>query len=810
MKTPFFALFFLEVESFGYWEKKVKESISELYRFSKQLQKCSCGDFYKQSSSIWTMLAPSCDCCWESTCLCPMKTSSLESVERMQQLTNATDKERLYEMSTSEFKNFTKIFDDLQHNMLQILINGVENRKNGQCWKCRPVEPECRFPPQFLELNASREVEKPKVDSFVKPIIIDPPPVMLKMHKEVKTNLDEKLIEDLAQRSTRDTTAENAGASGEGAVPTSTVQSTTSTREYGDNEDYLEEAVSSSPAGLSLTAGNSGVLQAGYDAIPIAIIVIGAFVSLISLIGLLSLNSDGGCAKFFQRFYSIILILLVILELSCGIAAYVKKDNITKILNDEALDSINEDWEIEVLSDDGSWSLERNPTAVAWQVLQEEFNCCGFNNYTDWNNATSSGFPQYVEDMQLWLSTQSYNLTAIPVPDSCCDVNEFGCGLIYSAENIEDDIQTIGCKNSVESFLTSNIAIIAGAAVGKVFLVVVGVWILHGLVQLTRNIQLRLDFENFNPARKTSRIIVDEKNLKEKVVLLLTDYRTGSTLLGEIFSRHEDAFYMFEPDHAVLWDPTTQVNWLMEYFRCEFVSLSESKIENNEVNWSKHRDFVFSHKTARLCKPPFCGADFSNDVFKCMKCQKVDVSLAREVCKRNTPVIKTVRTKDMEKFKTGFLENQLEPRIVINVRDPRAVVHSRRQLAEVAGVSLENMKNYCEYKVKQKKMVEEDPWFGEKTTFVKYEELALDPVREATRIYDFTGFAQSSSAKKIMVQLTHSSHNNDAYGTVRNATKTVNAWRNNLNEEDISLMRKIEDVCSEMMRLFKYEPLIKS
>ena len=83
-------------------------------------------------------------------------------------------------------------------------------------------------------------------------------------NKEIKTNLDEKLIEDLAQRSTRDTTAENAGASGEGAVPTSTVQSTTSTREYGDNEDYLEAAVeSSSPAGLSLAAGNSGVLQAG-------------------------------------------------------------------------------------------------------------------------------------------------------------------------------------------------------------------------------------------------------------------------------------------------------------------------------------------------------------------------------------------------------------------------------------------------------------------------------------------------------------------------------------------------------------------
>ena len=122
---------------------------------------------------------------------------------------------------------------------------------------------------------------------------------------------------------------------------------------------------------------------------------------------------------------------------------------------------------------------------------------------------------------------------------------------------------------------------------------------------------------------------------------------------------------------------------------------------------------------------------------------------------------------------------------------------------------MESIKKYCEYKVKQKKMVEDDHWFGKRTTYIRYEDLALYPVKEATRLYDFTGFAQSSSAKKIMVQLTHTtnSHNSEAYGTVRNATKTVDAWRNNLSEEDILLIKKIEDVCSEMMRLFKYEPI---
>lgn len=129
MKASFFAsLLSLSAQGLTYWEKKVKDSISELYRFSKQLQKCSCGAFYKHSDiRKWTtrepdaylriqvtMLAPSCDCCWESTCLCPMSKSSLESVEKIQEMTNNTDKERLFEMSTSDFTNFTKIFDNLQ------------------------------------------------------------------------------------------------------------------------------------------------------------------------------------------------------------------------------------------------------------------------------------------------------------------------------------------------------------------------------------------------------------------------------------------------------------------------------------------------------------------------------------------------------------------------------------------------------------------------------------------------------------------------------------------------------------------------
>ncbi|CBY13643.1 unnamed protein product [Oikopleura dioica] len=199
--------------------------------------------------------------------------------------------------------------------------------------------------------------------------------------------------------------------------------------------------------------------------------------------GLLSVYSKGTCATFFKRFYSVILIILVILELSCGIAAYVKRDNVTKILDDTALSSIEKEWGIKVVIAGDDYSFERNSTAVAWKVLQEEFNCCGYNNYTDWNNSTNT-FEKYVDDMQGWLEIKNYNLTSNPVPDSCCVVPEFGEGLIY--ENIED-IYTQGCKDSVESFLTDNIAIIAGAAVGLAVLQIALIFLFWHLSNQEKN-----------------------------------------------------------------------------------------------------------------------------------------------------------------------------------------------------------------------------------------------------------------------------------------------------------------------------------
>ena len=85
---------------------------------------------------------------------------------------------------------------------------------------------------------------------------------------KIETNLDESLIEDLSQRSTRDTAVPVETASGEGAVPKSTVQSTTTTYvsevdgKLMENQAHALKEEASQP-GLALAAGQYGILQAG-------------------------------------------------------------------------------------------------------------------------------------------------------------------------------------------------------------------------------------------------------------------------------------------------------------------------------------------------------------------------------------------------------------------------------------------------------------------------------------------------------------------------------------------------------------------
>ena len=74
-------------------------------------------------------------------------------------------------------------------------------------------------------------------------------------------------------------------------------------------------------------------------------------------------------------------------------------------------------------------------------------------------------------------------------------------------------------------------------------------------------------------------------------VLLLTNYRSGSSFLGQLFNQHPNAFYTFEPLYPVGLGSDVQVQHkiLEGCFRCDFVPPLELDVyrkKEGEMTWS--------------------------------------------------------------------------------------------------------------------------------------------------------------------------------------------------------------------------------
>ena len=107
----------------------------------------------------------------------------------------------------------------------------------------------------------------------------------------------------------------------------------------------------------------------------------------------------------------------------------------------------------------------------------------------------------------------------------------------------------------------------------------------------------------------------------------------GSSFVGEVFNVHRDVFYMFEPLHPYAESgcdarsaDARQVQ-IEKYLSCNFTNLIDKDhtwrwmqktmnlTHNQEIDL--HGNFVFRDKSRRLCKPPFCDVDRSEDQIEC-------------------------------------------------------------------------------------------------------------------------------------------------------------------------------------------------
>ncbi|XP_039255926.2 CD63 antigen-like [Styela clava] len=185
---------------------------------------------------------------------------------------------------------------------------------------------------------------------------------------------------------------------------------------------------------------------------PILLICVGVFIMIIAFFGCCGAYKENYCMV---TTFMVSLLVIFILEMSAGIAAFALRNRIEIWIKKSVQDAISK------------YTPKMKPV---FGVVQEKFKCCGAVSSVDWE--TSTGFQAEAKARMTQAGISSNNGTKI-VPDSCCITPKKDCGLksghlIYTgAKN--------GCVEKIEAFIKRNAGVIGGVGIGIAFIQIVGI-----------------------------------------------------------------------------------------------------------------------------------------------------------------------------------------------------------------------------------------------------------------------------------------------------------------------------------------------
>jgi len=182
-----------------------------------------------------------------------------------------------------------------------------------------------------------------------------------------------------------------------------------------------------------------------YVTTPILFIIVGAIIFVIAFFGCCGTCSESSCMIYT---YACLLIVVIIVEVGAGVAAYMLKDDLKQAL------SHNMKLAMDNYSKEGYGGVNKT-----WDFVQGELECCGVANATDW--------------------IDKFNL----IPDSCCgegnqvtassaipgyimEDNEEGRTQTGQCSEDSETLFRVGCLSQLENLFVDNIVLIGAVALG--------------------------------------------------------------------------------------------------------------------------------------------------------------------------------------------------------------------------------------------------------------------------------------------------------------------------------------------------------
>ena len=193
-----------------------------------------------------------------------------------------------------------------------------------------------------------------------------------------------------------------------------------------------------------------------FTRIPISLIVVGTFVSILALLGVVGgIFSGNFCGRILLGMYAFVLALLIVSELGAGVAAINFRNELRDMFIESAENSL-------ILYNANSTSN----TSEIWDEFQQTWKCCGDENYTSYRLVFGNN----------------------TVPQSCCnlanvEVSTCQKDRLNVTDNSNGVIYSTGCPDAVIETLKHNCisvaVIIIMLSIAQVFGIVTSVVVIY-------------------------------------------------------------------------------------------------------------------------------------------------------------------------------------------------------------------------------------------------------------------------------------------------------------------------------------------
>lgn len=271
--------------------------------------------------------------------------------------------------------------------------------------------------------------------------------------------------------------------------------------------------------------------------------------------------------------------------------------------------------------------------------------------------------------------------------------------------------------------------------------------------------------------------------------VILSYWSSGASFFGEILHSLPDNYYNFEPlmhfgtrKIRNTSDVTLAFNTLRKILQCNYIGL-------DDYFQSENYELVARRNTLLWNSCQFNTSYCSNPAFVGTFCQMMPYQITTEF--RLLAEHSEILLKDSE----------LDVKIVLLIRDPRGIMHSRKQKTWCKGhPDCENMSNLCNDMVADFKAAERlTKKYPNRFAVLRYEDLSLNPFDITQKIFKFYGLPFHENVKQFLATQVNKE---GKISTFQDSEVAPFRWAR---EMSISEVQSIQSECGEAMSLWGYE-----